>query len=202
MGRRRNTRRLEDRTYRYTAKEREHKPLQTLERDNTIVHHQQSIQQSDPKPNIYTALDPMLRKEEAAFRKGRSCGEHIFTLRQSLEQCQKWKTPCYVNFIDFDTAFDSIHRESIWCILRHYGIPCKIGTIIKMLYEGFKSKVICGQNLTEEFDIKTGVKQGGILSTFLCCLPIDWIVKRTDIGVKSRDHMDIHRMNRKHRHCR
>ena len=29
-----------------------------------------------------------------------------------------------------------------------------------MLYEGFKSKVICGQHLTEEFDIKTGVNKG------------------------------------------
>ena len=54
-----------------------------------------------------------------------------------------------------------------------------------MLYEGFKSKVICGQNLTEEFDIKTGVKQGCILSPFLFCLAIDWIMKTTDIGVKS-----------------
>ena len=36
-----------------------------------------------------------------------------------------------------------------------------------MLYEGFKAKVICGQHLTEEFDIKTGVKQGCILSPFL-----------------------------------
>ena len=159
----------------------------------------------------------MLRKEQTGFRKGRSCGEHIFTLRQVLEQCQEWKTPCYVNFIDFEKDFDSIHRplsrrldrcdrviqnesrdsfggnvyyvimqitfltrkfrnrernlhcdvvhittkwvssltldcngvfvikvyrESLWCILRHYGIPCKIVTIITMLYEGFKSKVI------------------------------------------------------------
>ena len=97
----------------------------------------------------------------------------------------EWRPPCYVNFIDFVKAFDSIHRESLWCILRHYGIPCKIVTIIKMLYEGFKSKVIGGQNLTEEFDIKTGVKQGCILSPFLFCLAIDWIMKRTDVGVKS-----------------
>ena len=55
---------------------------------------------------ISTALDPMLRKEQAGFRKGRSCGEHIFTTRQILEQCQEWKTPYYVNF---EKAFDSIH---------------------------------------------------------------------------------------------
>ena len=58
-------------------------------------------------------------------------------------------------------------------------------TIIKMLYEGFKTKVICGQHLTEEFDINTGVKQGCILYPFLFCLAIDWIMKKTDIGVKS-----------------
>ena len=39
---------------------------------------------------ISTALDPILRKKPAEFRKGRSCGEHIFTIRQILEQCQEW----------------------------------------------------------------------------------------------------------------
>ena len=46
------------------------------------------------------------------------------------------------------------------------------------------TKVICGQHLTEEFDIKTGVKQGCILSQFLFYLAIDWIMKRTDIVIK------------------
>ena len=83
---------------------------------------------------IYKTLDPMLHNEQAGFRNGRSYGEHIVTLRQILEQCQEWKTQCHVNFIDFENAFYSIHR-SLWLILRHYGIPCKIVTIIKMLYE-------------------------------------------------------------------
>ena len=51
---------------------------------------------------IYTALDPMLRKEQAGFRKARSCGKHIFTLRQIIEQCHEWKTPCYANFMNFE----------------------------------------------------------------------------------------------------
>ena len=45
--------------------------------------------------------------------------------------------------------------------------------------------MICGQHLTEEFDIMTGVKQGCILSPFLFCLTIDWIMKRTYTCVKS-----------------
>ena len=75
---------------------------------------------------ISEALDPLLRKEQAGFRKGKSCGDHIFTLRQILEQCQEWNTPFYANFVDFEKAFDSIHRESLWRILWHYGIPPRL----------------------------------------------------------------------------
>ena len=72
---------------------------------------------------ISEVLGPLLRKEQAGFRKGKSCGDHIFTLRHILEQCQEWNMPFYANFVDSEKAFDSIHRDSLWRILRHYGIP-------------------------------------------------------------------------------
>ena len=59
------------------------------------------------------------------------------TILEILEQCQEWKTTCHVKFIDFEKAFGSIHRESLWCVLRHYGIPCKIVTFKKMFFERF-----------------------------------------------------------------
>ena len=182
MGRRRNTRRLEERTYRETAKEMKPKPLQKLERDHTIVHHQQSIQQSDPKQNIYSP------RPNATQRTGRIQERKILRRTHIHPTTYSRTVPGmentgYVIFVNFEQAFDSIHKESLRCILRHYGIPCNTVTIMKM-YEGFKSELICGQHLREEFDIKTGVKQG-ILSPFLFCLAIDWIMKRTHIGVKS-----------------
>ena len=115
---------------------------------------------------ISTAFDPMLRKEQAGFRKGRSCGEHIHPTTDSR-------------------TVPGMENNVLCKLHRLYRIPCKIVTIKKMLYEGFKTKVICGQHLTEEFDIKTGEKQGCTLSPFLFCLAIDWVMKRTDIGVKS-----------------
>ena len=63
--------------------------------------------------------------------------------------------------------------------------PPKIVSIIKLLYGDFRTKVICGQYLTEDFEIKTGVKQGCILSPFLFCLGIDWVMKETALGDKS-----------------
>ena len=62
--------------------------------------------------------------------------------------------------------------------------PPKIVSIIKLLCGDFRTNIICGQYLTEYFEIKTGVKQGCILSPFLFCLGIDWIMKETALGDK------------------
>lgn len=50
---------------------------------------------------ITETTDPLLRKEQAGFRKRRSCADQIFTLRQKLEQSNEWNSPLYINFIDF-----------------------------------------------------------------------------------------------------
>ena len=43
----------------------------------------------------------------------------------------KLNVPLFVNFVDFKKPFDIVHRESLWKILRAYGIPSKIVTIYK-----------------------------------------------------------------------
>ena len=84
-------------------------------------------------------------------------------------------------FIDFEKTFDSLHRETLWKILRGYGFPMKID-IIQMLYRDFHCKVICGNQLTDSFKVQTGVKQGCILSPFLFVLAMDWLMRQTNKG--------------------
>ena len=129
---------------------------------------------------LSSALDEKLRTEQAGFRKGRSCSDHIFTLRQILEQSHEFNSPVYANFVDFRKAFDSIHRDSFWKILLHYGVPEKLVSVIKLLYTDFSAQVLCdGGELTDPFQVKTGVKQGCVLSPFLFLIGIDWIMKET-----------------------
>ena len=128
---------------------------------------------------ISETLDIHLRQEQAGFRPGRSCSEHIFTLRQILEQSHEWNSSLYINFLDFKKAFDSVHRDSLWKILLHYGIPDKLVCVIKMLYQGFSAQVLCDGELTETFQVKTGVKQGCVLSPFLFSLAVYWIMSKT-----------------------
>ena len=87
---------------------------------------------------ISDAVDRTWRKAQAGFRKGRECADQIFALRNIIEQCTEWQRQLYVNFVDFEKAFDSIHRDSLWSILRHYGIPSKIVQLIKSSYNNFR----------------------------------------------------------------
>jgi len=50
-------------------------------------------------------------------------------LRMILKQSLKWQTRLYTVFVDFQKAFDSVDREVIWKLMRHYGFPAKIVNI-------------------------------------------------------------------------
>ena len=128
---------------------------------------------------IEKAVQSQLREEQAGFRKGRSCTEQIFVLQNIIEQCIEWQSTIYLNFIDFQKAFDSIHRETMWKILRLYGIPEIIIRIIQALYNDFTCSVLHNGNLTPWFAVQSGVKQGCMLSPLLFLTVLDWIMKET-----------------------
>lgn len=121
------------------------------------------------------AVNEVLRQEQAGFRKGRGCTEHIFSLRNIIEQCHEWQRGLYINFIDFQKAFDSVHRESLWSILRAYGIPAHIVQVIKQFYTDFCCSV-GGSDLS--FHVKSGVRQGCVMSALLFNIVIDWVLSR------------------------
>ena len=129
---------------------------------------------------IESAIDNKLREEQAGFRKGRGCIDQIFALRNIIEQCLEWNVPLYINFIDFRKAFDSVHRDTLWKLLRSYGIPEKIVTLISLFYNHFECSVITdSQTLSEWFPVESGVRQGCTLSPILFLVTIDWIMRKT-----------------------
>ena len=107
---------------------------------------------------IRNGVDIRLRNEQAGYRKGRGTTEQIFILRNIVEQANEWQASLYINFIDFEKAFDSIHRESLWLIMQKYGIPDKIVRMVKVFYEDFNCAVEDQAEACEWFNIKTGVK--------------------------------------------
>ena len=128
------------------------------------------------------AVDHKLRDQQAGFRSNRSCADQIATLRIIVEQSLEWNSPLYINFIDYEKAFDSVDRDTLWKLLRHYGVPEKITSLIRCIYQDMNCRVTHAGQLSECFEVKTGVRQGCLLSPFLFLLVIDWIMKTTTTG--------------------
>ncbi|VDO86096.1 unnamed protein product [Schistosoma curassoni] len=115
------------------------------------------------------AVGARFRDQQAGFRKDRTCTDQIATLRNS---------PLYINFIDYEKVFGSVDRRKSWELLQHYGVPEKIvNNIIRNSYDGIQCKVVYGGQLTDVFLVRTGVRQGCLLSFFLFLLMVDWIRK-------------------------
>nr|KAG5693732.1 hypothetical protein BaRGS_002115 [Batillaria attramentaria] len=131
------------------------------------------------------AVDPTLRDQQAGFRRNRSCADQIASLRIIVEQSLEWNSPLYINFIDYEKAFDSVDREALWKLLRHYGVPGKIISLIQCTYQDMSCRIAHAGQLSESFEVKTGVRQGCLLSPFLFLLVIDWIMKTTTAGRKN-----------------
>ncbi|VDO58509.1 unnamed protein product [Schistosoma curassoni] len=112
------------------------------------------------------------------------CTDRIATLRIIVELSTEWNSSLYIDFIDYEKAFDSLDRTKLWKLLRHYGVSEKIVNIIRNSYDGLNCKIVHGGQLTNSFEVKTGVRQGCLLLPFLFLLVIDWIMKTSTSGGK------------------
>ena len=98
-------------------------------------------------------------------------------VKDYLEQTIEWNTSLYMVFVDFEKGFDSIDREMLWKILRHYGIPFKIVMMFQVLY-GFQARVLHDGRIAEPFEMKTGVRQGCLLSPLFFLVALDWVTRQ------------------------
>ena len=87
---------------------------------------------------LRNGVDKRLRMEQAGYRNGRGTTEQVFVLRNILEQVNEWQSTLYLGFVDFEKAFDSVHRASLWIIMKKYGIPEKLVRMVKLFYDGFQ----------------------------------------------------------------
>ncbi|KER22108.1 hypothetical protein T265_09726 [Opisthorchis viverrini] len=118
-----------------------------------------------------------IRENQAGFRPARGCIDHIFTLRQILEQRHCFQQPTMVVFLGLKAAFDSVDRQALWQCLWCKGVPHKFLTLIKALYANSSGRVKVYGKLSPESTTSNGVRHGCPLSPFLFNFVIDTIME-------------------------
>jgi exonuclease III len=127
---------------------------------------------------IQSLLDKQLMEEQAGFRTNRSTIDQIFILKMVMEKSRNYNKPLFMCFIDIQKAYDSVNRDLLWQICKHYGLTSKIVRMLQLLYKNTRAQVKINGDLSDSFNIETGVLQGGITSCILFNILFDFIMRR------------------------
>jgi sorting nexin-29 len=118
------------------------------------------------------------RPEQSGFTPKKSTIDRILALRVLIERRLEFRQRLLAAYVDLKKAFDSVHRESLWEILRIRGIPAKIIDLISALYSNTVSAVKCGGPYSDSFPVNSGVRQGCVLAPTLFNACMDWVLGR------------------------
>ena len=88
-------------------------------------------------------------------------------LEEVIQEYKDLRKPLYVALMDVKSAFDVVSHESFMRKLFHIGIEGAEWTLIRSLHQNAESVIKWHGRYSEAFEIRQGVRQGGILSTDL-----------------------------------
>ena len=127
---------------------------------------------------VQSLLDKQLLEEQAGFRTNRSTVDQIFILKMVMEKLHDYNKPLYMCFIDIQEAYDSVNRDLLWQICKHYGLSNKTVRMLQLLHTNTKARIRVNGDLSDSFNVETDVLQGGVTSCILFNILFDFIMRR------------------------
>jgi len=85
-------------------------------------------------------------------------------------------------FVAFKKAYDSVRREVLYNILIAFCVPMKIARLIKMCLTETCSRVRVGNNFSDMFLTRNGLKQGDAISTLLFIFALVHVIRRVQVN--------------------
>ena len=110
------------------------------------------------KPNIAKHQNNLRR----GFIEGSSPMNCSLILEESIRENRDKNLPTYVAFLDAKSAFDVVNHLSLLRKLSHMGIEGQVWNLIDSLHTNAETMVKWGGQFSDKFEIKQGVRQGGI----------------------------------------
>lgn len=120
-------------------------------------------------------LDEFQPVEQAGFRKGFSCMDHIHTVTQIIEKTKEYKIPLLMCFIDYTKAFDSVELNAVWNSLAKAGVENKYINMLEECNQGTSTKIrLFHKDIT--IPIGKGVRQGDTISPKLFTTALQYVM--------------------------
>lgn len=136
------------------------------------------------KRKLEEKAEGKLGEYQGGFRKNRATTDQIFTLKQVLTTCYEYEIPVHMLFVDFERAYDSVIRQELINALYDLQIPGKLIKLIGMTLSQTVNAVRVNGNVSQEFEVNKGLRQGDPLSTLLFNMVLEIIIRESGINRK------------------
>ena len=130
----------------------------------------------------YIDKNKLLVREQIGFIPKFSTCDHIFVLNQLLTKYLSKGKRIFACFIDLKKAFDSIWHDGLLYKLAKNGITGKFFDIIKAIYSSSLGCVKIKHELSKQFPICRGIRQGDGLSPILFNLYINDLKENIEVS--------------------
>ena len=120
---------------------------------------------------IRKKVEQELCEEQQGFRKGRGMTDGMFALRQPVDKRLEIQGRMAVGFVDPEKAYGTVPRDMVMATVRWMGVP-------EAIYERTKGRVVVGSELSEDFPVNLGLRQGIALSPLLFIMVMELISKK------------------------
>ena len=95
-----------------------------------------------------------------------------------MNQLWEYAKEVYTCFVNLETAYDCVPRDKLWVVLEH-DVRGQLLAAIKSFYKQSEVCVRVNGMKTKPFNVSVGLRQGCVLSPFLCITYMDKIDKNS-----------------------
>ena len=130
-------------------------------------------------PIVTKVLEVVIRKKmgplieanqnslQRGFTRNSSPMNGSLILEEVIREHKDKRLPLYIAFLDAKSAFDVVFHNSLMRKLFHIGVDGADWMLVNSMHQGAQSVVKWEGAVSDRFEVKQGVRQGGILSTDL-----------------------------------
>ena len=124
-------------------------------------------------------MSHVLPNVQAGFIKGRGTRDQIANIHTG--KAREFQKNIYLCFIDYAKAFECVDHHKLWEILQEMGIPDHLTWILRNLYSGQEATARTGDETTDWFQFRKGVRQDYLLSPCLFNLYAEYIMQNAGL---------------------
>ena len=127
---------------------------------------------------MQNVIEKQLGENQCGFRPNRGCCDQIYAAKILMQRAKEFQKPIHLCFIDLQKAYDTVNRDALWEILsKSFSLPEKIIRILKALHSCTTGAIRADGQLSDEFPISVGVKQGDVLAPMLFNTYLDAVIR-------------------------